>query len=300
MVGEVFPFDPDIIKETDPRLDLMVQYGSTALNVKSRWEAYKHSFDNSPTTHDHVIDELSSILSGDETILDAGCSDGETAFRIRNEIGHSGRIVGIDIDDLSLPTVSRTAKVGMKPMEFKVESVLDIHEPDNSVDVALALFMLYHVPYQRALAELNRVLVPGGLLIVTTSETGDTYDIDNKYWHRKFEERIAKELGVVPPPKFAATFGPKEANEAMVENGFEIILHEQQLTEMVINEPTSLADYKLSMMSMASACRPAVRQSDWDQKYDELVLPEIKAAIKKHGSFRDRINRHLFIGKKIN
>lgn len=50
--------------------------------------------------------------------------------------------------------------------------------PDASFDLVIAMHMLYHVREQdKALAEMHRVLKPGGTLAVTTNGMGDTKEL---------------------------------------------------------------------------------------------------------------------------
>jgi SAM-dependent methyltransferase len=57
--------------------------------------------------------------------------------------------------------------------------VTDIHEPDEAFDAVICSHVLEHVPDDRtALAEIRRVLRPGGWAILNTPIVGDTTDED--------------------------------------------------------------------------------------------------------------------------
>lgn len=55
-------------------------------------------------------------------------------------------------------------------MTYDVVNAMDIPYPDNSFDVVLANYMLYHVPDRpKAISEFQRVLKPDGVLFVATN-----------------------------------------------------------------------------------------------------------------------------------
>jgi SAM-dependent methyltransferase len=69
---------------------------------------------------------------------------------------------------------------------------------DASVDAVIAMHMLYHVPdQQKAVAEMHRVLKPGGLLAVTTNGAGN---LRNLY-------ALTTAFGSEPVEPVAAIFG---------------------------------------------------------------------------------------------
>jgi ubiquinone/menaquinone biosynthesis C-methylase UbiE len=105
-------------------------------------------------------------LRGDETVLEIGCGNGRylTALQAR---GHRGVVVGGDLSEGML----RTARPAFSGPLF-VGDAQALPFPTASADVVLAMHMLYHVPDRaQGLAEMRRVLRPGGAaLVVTNSE----------------------------------------------------------------------------------------------------------------------------------
>ena len=96
-------------------------------------------------------------------MLDAGCGLGTYVERLRT-----------DRPDLRVLPLDLSA--GMQP-----EVVGDIQAlplADDSVDGALAMHMLYHVPdVPAALRDLRRVLRPGGVLMVSTNGVDDKLEV---------------------------------------------------------------------------------------------------------------------------
>jgi len=95
-------------------------------------------------------------------VLEVGCGWGEFAARVQDELGM--RVVAIDLS----PRMVELARE--RGVDAQVGDAQDIPFEDASFDCAIANWMLYHVPdIDRALAELARVLRPGGTLVATTN-----------------------------------------------------------------------------------------------------------------------------------
>jgi SAM-dependent methyltransferase len=95
-------------------------------------------------------------------VLEVGGGEGELATRIVRELG--AELVGID---QSARMVEIQRRLGI---DARVGDVLELPFADGEFDVAVAAWMLYHVPeVERALGELARVLRPGGRLVVVTN-----------------------------------------------------------------------------------------------------------------------------------
>lgn len=267
------------------------QYGGgrIASNVRARWETYKHVA--------HPIDisglAIESLgLNGTETVLDLGCADGNDLVRLRGNYQHSGQIIGIDIDpDMFAPLGLSSVNEGALPVQFIAGKAQRLPLSDQSVDAAMALFMLYHVPHPvRAVSELARVLRPGGQLVVATS--GET----NKRRHRKLEAIIGECLGAKPPRVFSEPFNDEKAKEILPKY-FDIREYLIQDCEMVIG-PEAIDDYIASLMSMKDSYKPVPRARELMRVMEKVVRPHIESEISVNGYFSDWVNRHLFVCRK--
>jgi SAM-dependent methyltransferase len=112
-----------------------------------------------PQPQDVAFEELTGGTPGN--VLEVGCGRGEFAERVV--------LAGIEIlaTDQSPRMVQLTADRGIRS---EVADVQDLRFDDDEFDVAVANFMLYHVPdLDRGIAELARVIQPGGRLIATTN-----------------------------------------------------------------------------------------------------------------------------------
>src|SRR5438067_6291138 len=97
-----------------------------------------------------------------ERVLEVGCGWGELAEWIARETGAD--VVAVD---LSQRMVELACERGV---DARVGDVQELPFADGEFDVAIAAWMLYHVPdLDRGLAELARVLRPGCRLVVATN-----------------------------------------------------------------------------------------------------------------------------------
>jgi SAM-dependent methyltransferase len=95
-------------------------------------------------------------------VLEVGCGWGELALKLGTEL--DADVVAIDLS----PHMVKLARA--EGVVADVADVQDLPYADGAFDVAVAAWMLYHVPDRdRAVSELARVLRPGGRLVATTN-----------------------------------------------------------------------------------------------------------------------------------
>ena len=95
-------------------------------------------------------------------VLEVGGGEGELAERIANELGIE--VIGVDQSE-GMVEIQRS-----KGVDARVGDVRALPFDDGEFDLVVAAWMLYHVEdLDRALAELARVLEPGGTLVATTN-----------------------------------------------------------------------------------------------------------------------------------
>ncbi|MGH3871593.1 MAG: methyltransferase domain-containing protein [Pseudonocardiaceae bacterium] len=131
-------------------------------------------------------DHLRALLAlrPGERVLDIGCGPGILAEEMAREVGPTGAVCGIDISESMLALAEQRCgaedQVTLQP--GRAES---IPFGDEEFDTAIAVQVYEYVPdVERALAELFRVLRPGGRAVIL-----DT-DWDSLVWHTEDRTRM--------------------------------------------------------------------------------------------------------------
>jgi len=124
-----------------------------------------------------VMDRL-PLRAGDR-VLDIGC--GPAWFWAASQ-GHFPAGLHLTLADQSEGMVreatERCTPLGFASVTGRQADVAALPFADDSFDVVIAMHMLYHVTDQaKAVAELHRVLKPGGTLAVTTNGIGDLKEL---------------------------------------------------------------------------------------------------------------------------
>lgn len=113
---------------------------------------------------------LPSIGGGDR-VLDVGCGPGSITVGLGEVAGH---VTGVDVDDAEFADArAYAAEHGIDNVEFLEGSIYELDAHDASVDVCTLFSMMETLDDPLAgLAEVHRVLKPGGLIGASSIEYG--------------------------------------------------------------------------------------------------------------------------------
>jgi SAM-dependent methyltransferase len=133
---------------------------ATEDNLRARKAAYVNAVGDDPL----VLAFAAVAEARPRTVLEVGGGEGELAERIRLELG--AEVIGIDQSE-RMVEIQRS-----KGIDARIGDAQKLPFRAAEFDVAIAAWMLYHVAdVDRALAELARVLHPGGRLVAVTNAT---------------------------------------------------------------------------------------------------------------------------------
>jgi arsenite methyltransferase len=123
-----------------------------------------------------------------ERILDVGSGPGLLAAAIAGATGTSGAVCGVDISEPLLSAARRHCS-HLSSVEFHQADATHLPFPDQTFDAVISTQVLEFVPdVNAALAEIHRVLRPGGRVIIV-----DT-DWDSIVWHSPHLDRMNRIL----------------------------------------------------------------------------------------------------------
>ncbi len=140
-------------------------------------------------------------------VADVGCGAGSQCF-LWAELGH--RVHGLDINERLVELARRRAEEtgSADRAEFSIGSAASLPWADGSMDVCISPELLEHVPNWRpCLDEMVRVLRPGGLLFLTTTNKlcpkQQEFDLPLYSWYPGFLKRRYERLATTTRPELA-------------------------------------------------------------------------------------------------
>jgi ubiquinone/menaquinone biosynthesis C-methylase UbiE len=111
---------------------------------------------------------LARIQPG-EQVLDVGCGTGTLAMEVARHVGRAGRVAGVDPSSEQIARARSKAARRNVPIDFQIGVIEHLAFPDSTFDVVLSTLMMHHLPAslkRQGLAEIARVLKPGGRLVI--------------------------------------------------------------------------------------------------------------------------------------
>jgi SAM-dependent methyltransferase len=160
-----------------------------------------------------VADELDLMRSmlplASARVIDLGCGNAQMARRMLREAGAMS-VAALEVDEIQ--HARNLAEPATPGLSLVLGGAEKIAFPDGSFDIATLFKSLHHVPVDsmdRALREVRRVLVPGGLLYVSEPVFAGPFNEIVRLFHD--EERVRN--AAIEAMRRAETGGVLEAVE---------------------------------------------------------------------------------------
>jgi len=123
-----------------------------------------------------------AALRPGERVLDLGSGGGIDVLLSARRVGETGFAYGVDMTDEMLDLARANAvKAGAANVEFLKGTIEDVPLPDGSVDVVISNCVInLSVDKPRVLAEMHRVLTPGGRIGISDVVAEDHLTADDR------------------------------------------------------------------------------------------------------------------------
>jgi len=133
---------------------------------------YDALFDHILRPSEASILALAQVKAGHK-VLDVGCGSGRLTIAVQKRVGPTGEALGIDPAPEMIAIARQNAARAGLAAKFEVGLVEAMPYPDATFDVVLNRLMMHHLPGDlkaRGLAEMRRVLKPGGVCLIVDFE----------------------------------------------------------------------------------------------------------------------------------
>ncbi|MGP7797107.1 class I SAM-dependent methyltransferase [Sphingomonas sp. CLY1604] len=146
-------------------------------------------------------------LNAGNSILDVGCGPGWFWASAASELPENLKLTLSDSSPgMVQEAVDRCQSLPFASVAGRQADATDLPFEDESFDALIAMHMLYHLPDpSKGLAEMRRVLKPGGFLAVTTNGAGNRRELYS----------LTTVFGSEPFDPAGAAFGYAEAERSM-------------------------------------------------------------------------------------
>lgn len=166
-------------------------------NLAARIRLHEQFSTNTESVHRWQFDRVLKAAPADARILEVGAGRGDLWKQNAERIPSGWQITLSDLSAGMLDDCQRHLGEEVSGrFSFEVVDVQKIPYPDQTFDVVIANYMLYHVPdLPKALSEIRRVLKPNGVLFAMTN--GDNHIIELEQLINRFNDKAGSGFGLM-------------------------------------------------------------------------------------------------------
>ncbi len=237
-----------------------------------------------------VVDQRMRVLQAvdlrvGESVLDIGVGPGLLSFDMASLVGPTGRTRGIDISDAML-AMTRRRCAELDHCELERGDATELPYGDGEFDAAVSTQVYEYVANMpKALAEANRVLKPGGRIVILDTAW------DSAVINTSDPERHARVMKVWDEHLVHPNL-PVRLNGLLRESGFDRVSSSTFAMYTSGYQPHSYAAGITSMIANFVSGRSGIGKAEARAWYDDLQ------ALGESGEFFFSVNRYLFTAIK--
>ncbi|WP_424951594.1 class I SAM-dependent methyltransferase [Deinococcus sp.] len=199
-----------------------------------------------------------AAIRAGERVLDVACGTGAVARRAAWQVGAGGQVSALDLNPVMLEVARRQSVPEGAAITWVQGSAQSLPFPDGSFEVVLCQHGLPFFPDPAlALAEMRRVLRPGGRLLVTVWRS-----LDHSPLFSALNEAAVRLIGL---PVYGAPFvlgAPGMIERLLVGAGFEEALVSEQTRELCFATPEHFVARNLQASSAAIPMLAALDETE--------------------------------------
>lgn len=175
-----------------------------------------------------------AALQPGEAVLDVACGTGLVTRLAAAAVGPAGSIAGVDVAPDMIHAAAAVEQLEGAPIEWRHADAASLPFQDQSFDVVLCqMGLMFIEDKSAAVAEMLRVLVPGGRVVVNTP--GRIQPLFENL-ERAIVDHINTELGVFVRAVFSMN-DPVELGELLSQAGFVNIETTENLVQLDLPAP---------------------------------------------------------------
>ena len=227
-----------------------------------------------------------SVIAWDGTqiVADVGCGNG---FDLRQIVpqGRSRHAIGLDLSGGMLRSLEDLRQSGGLSLVQADAQRLPL--PDRSVDVAMAMHMLYHVPdIPAAVRELRRITKPDGTVLASTNSPAHLAEIDDL-----LSAAVSSQLDHPAQAMPALSFTTHNGRAVLGQEFASVTLH-------TLDVPLAIPAAQPVISYVASIREPLLawigEPIDFDAVLGDVAV-QVEQAIQARGSFRATTHMGVFV-----